>query len=37
MTRQNALMVGKTSAATCELAEETKMLLVLIDQFSCRR
>ncbi|NTJ67637.1 HAMP domain-containing protein [Agrobacterium rhizogenes] len=33
MTQQNAAMVEETSAATRELAEETKTLLVLVDQF----
>ncbi|WHO75511.1 methyl-accepting chemotaxis protein [Rhizobium sp. BT03] len=33
MTQQNAAMVEETSAATKELADETKTLLHLIDQF----
>ncbi|MDR9780500.1 methyl-accepting chemotaxis protein [Rhizobium redzepovicii] len=33
MTQQNAAMVEETSAATKELADETKTLLQLIDQF----
>jgi len=33
MTQQNAAMVEETSAATKELADETRILLQLIDQF----
>ncbi|MBA9033126.1 methyl-accepting chemotaxis protein [Rhizobium leguminosarum] len=33
MTQQNAAMVEETSAATKELADETRILLKLIDQF----
>jgi methyl-accepting chemotaxis protein len=33
MIQQNAAMIEETSAATRELAEETKTLLVLVDQF----
>ncbi|MGY5799726.1 hypothetical protein [Rhizobium hainanense] len=33
MTQQNAAMVEETNATTRELGEETKALLVLVDQF----
>jgi methyl-accepting chemotaxis protein len=36
MTQQNAAMVEETSAATKELADETRILLQLIDQFQLR-
>ncbi|MBY5464796.1 methyl-accepting chemotaxis protein [Rhizobium leguminosarum] len=37
MTQQNAAMVEETSAATKELADETRILLQLIDQFQLKQ